>query len=647
MSSLEAGRAAAEKHAWLEAFELLGASDAESELGPADLELLAYSAWWSGNVRDCMSARERAFAAYQQVGNRGPAMRMAAALAYNYEDTKETTIAGAWAQRAKKLFAEDPECPDAGYVLVLTARAAMDEGDLRAGIEQGARVLELGTRHGDRDLMAFGLGIGGYGKLFSGEIEEGLAMLDEATIAAVSGELGPFATGITYCMMISASSQLADYQRAGQWSEAARRWCERQSIAGFPGICRVHHAEVLRLRGSFAEAEHEASKATIELRNFNVSFTAEAFHELGEVRLRMGDLPGAEDAFKQSFELGADPQPGFALLQLRQGNPSAALASLIRTLDHHPPGIPSRAKLLPAVVEVAIAAGSIDRARALTTELCEAVKSFTSPAMRGSAEFTTALVAAYDGDTEGARTGATRAMKLWRQIDVPYEVARCRALLGETYLAESDFDSARLEFEAARTGFERLGAMPDAADVSKRIDALSRPAARTERKTFMFTDIVSSSNLLEAIGDAAWTPLIDWHDRTLRGLFTAHDGEEVKHTGDGFFVAFDDVVSAVDCAIAIQSTLAEHRRTAGFAPQVRIGLHATDAARVEGDYFGRGVHESARIGGIASGSEILVSAETIAGCGIEVPTMDAREVPLKGFSEPVPVVSVDWRRALT
>lgn len=160
--------------------------------------------------------------------------------------------------------------------------------------------------------------------------------------------------------------------------------------------------------------------------------------------------------------------------------------------------------------------------------------------------------------------------------------------------------------------------------------------------TFMFTDIVGSTNLLEAIGDESWRELRQWHDQTLRGLFAEHGGREVDHAGDGFFVSFEDPSAALRCAVAIQRKLADHRRAAGFAPQVRIGIHAGEALAVDRDYTGRTVHQAARIGAIGGGGEIVVSAETAEAAGSEFALRHPREVTLKGISEPVRVASVTW-----
>jgi class 3 adenylate cyclase len=117
----------------------------------------------------------------------------------------------------------------------------------------------------------------------------------------------------------------------------------------------------------------------------------------------------------------------------------------------------------------------------------------------------------------------------------------------------------------------------------------------------------------------------------------------VDHAGDGFFVAFEDARAAVACAVEIQLSLAEHRRTAGFAPQVRIGLHAAEATERGSDFGGKGVHEAARIGALAEGGEILATVDTAEAAGNEFSASDPREVSLKGISEPARVVTVAWR----
>lgn len=167
-----------------------------------------------------------------------------------------------------------------------------------------------------------------------------------------------------------------------------------------------------------------------------------------------------------------------------------------------------------------------------------------------------------------------------------------------------------------------------------------KEAPRRVEKTFMFTDIEGSTSLVEALGDEAWQGVLRWHDETLRSLFVEHRGEEVVATGDGFFVGFDSPDQALACAVAIQRRLAEHRRTAGFAPKVRIGVHASGATQVGKNFSGKGVHEAARIAALAAGDQITASRETVADG--RFPISEPRTVTLRGTSEPVEVVTVDW-----
>jgi class 3 adenylate cyclase len=220
--------------------------------------------------------------------------------------------------------------------------------------------------------------------------------------------------------------------------------------------------------------------------------------------------------------------------------------------------------------------------------------------------------------------------------------------MAQAYRAEGDGEAAALDLQAAKSAFERLGAVPDAQGAASLLAAAAEgtstgaPTARATR-TFMFTDICASTNLLEAIGDEAWEDLLRWHDQTLRSLFVQQGGEEIKHAGDGFFVAFSDATAALGCAAAIQRTLADHRRTQGFAPQVRIGLHTAEATRRGRDYGGKAVHQAARIASLAEAGEVLASEETLSAAPDGLCVSAPRAVNLKGFAKPVRVAAIEWR----
>ncbi len=644
---LEVAREAAERYAWSDAFEKFGEADAVTPLGPDDLATMAECAWWIGKMRHCIALRERAHAAYLQADNPQRAARIATELADSHTDLLEPSVASAWIQRASRLLENVPEGAEHAWLKLAYALAARQvEGDLKKSNAYAAEAGELAARYEDKDLFALTLAMQGTGMIFLEEdIDRGMSMIEEATVGAVSGELGPYATGWIYCMMITVSAHLADWQRAGHWTEAAKRWCDRQAINGFPGVCRVHRAEIMRLRGSLSEAEEEAKTATVELGSFNLFFTALAFRELGDIRLRMGDIDAAEDAFRQANEMGVTPQPGLATAQLLRGKVQAAASSLKRALDEGMPPL-ERAKLLPTQLEAALELGDIETGRAAASELASIAASHRSPALHATAEASAAAIGLVDGDLGFAEQAAKRACRLYKETDLPYEAARVSLLLGQIYQAEGDIEAAQFEISSALSAFERMGALPDAERARTLLGSMTQPSdAHGQRvaKTFLFSDIVKSTNLVDAIGDDAWSDLLKWHDDTLRKLFAEHSGEEVVHTGDGFFIAFEGADEAVACAIAIQRSLAEHRRAHGFAPPVRIGLHATEAAEVKGNYHGKGVHEAARIGALAEGAEIVVSASTLECLSSSLARTNERTVELKGVAEPVRIVSLEWR----
>ncbi|MGH2435411.1 MAG: adenylate/guanylate cyclase domain-containing protein, partial [bacterium] len=342
-----------------------------------------------------------------------------------------------------------------------------------------------------------------------------------------------------------------------------------------------------------------------------------------------------------------DPQPGLALLRLAEGKVTAAQTSIQRALDETHDKL-ARARLLPAQIEIAIAATDLGTAQKAAEELEGTAAAYNTPALRGYAAHCRGALHLAEKNPANARNSFRESIRLWQGIESPYEMARARFLLSNAYRAMGDVEDAQLELQAARSAFERLGARPDlqrADEQLKEAGTVGRGAAGGEpaRRTFIFTDVVKSTPLIEAIGDVAWLDVVRWHDQTLRSLFAQHGGEVVNHAGDGFFVAFVDTDAAVNCAVGIQRALAEHRRIHGFAPQVRIGLHASQAVKESGKYKGKGVHEAARVGALAEADEIVVSSETLAGGPRRYALSNPRTVTLKGISQPVTVYSLGWR----
>ena len=647
---VDAARDAVRKHAWSEAYGLFTRADAETPGGlePSDLELLAEAAWWSGHPDESEDAMRRAFAGYSARRDPVSAAIVAVRLSVGAMDRGAMSVSQGWIAQAERVLADSEESPAHAWLELMKIAQLIGANDPEAIIRQADRALELARAHDQPDVEAMATSLKGVGFLRSGSIEEGMALIDAATALATTGAVGPKMACDVYCVTISSCRNVADYRRAGEWIDIAERWMRRESLSGYTGVCRVHRAELSRLRGAWAQAEEEARQACEELeRHHLMSDVGLAHNEVGEVRRQMGDLREAEEAYARAYEFGWDPQPGLALLHLARGESEEAWTAIERRLAktgptgdrQAAPDPVARSSLLPAAVEIALARGDVEFARSAADELESIAEAF--PALVREAQALTARgrVALVDGEYRSAIEALDLAWRRWMELSIPYDSARARHLLGQARSAAGDEEGAKLELRAAQSVFRDLGARLDLAAVNESLGGdETRPRVT---RAFMFTDIVTSTDLIGVIGDQAWEELLGWHDRILRRIFADHGGEVVRHTGDGFFVTFDDSITAVRCAIEIQRQLAEHRRDHGFSPSVRIGLHRAEATVQESDYSGQGVHVAARVASLADKDEIVISASSLPG-DTPFDLTPAETVTLKGVGEPVEVRRVRW-----
>ena len=384
---LEAGREALRRREWAEGYELLKKADESMELEPEDLMLLGEAAMWIGQMDAVAAYFERAYRAYLAVGNTLRAAFVATWIAHNERNNLQMSVADGWMSRAKRLLDLEEEAAEHGYWALQKSLDALSGGDLSEALGLARKAEELGRRFGDRNLEIRGLQRQGSVLIAQGEAAEGRLLLNEASTAALAGELDPFSTLTVYCNTIGACRDVADFESAGEWTERAFDFCDANSAVAFPGMCRVNHAEVMKFKGRFTEAQELADRAGRELRGWLPRVAGAAFYELGEVRLRLGELVQAEQAFREADEFGRTPEPGLSLLRLAQGNVKGALASIRRAARDESPTLPTQARLLPAAVDVAVAAGELDEAAGYAERLESIAEAFDTSALRASAAF--------------------------------------------------------------------------------------------------------------------------------------------------------------------------------------------------------------------------------------------------------------------
>jgi tetratricopeptide (TPR) repeat protein len=463
-------------------------ADGDGLLGATDLPVLGEVAYAAGHLDVAIEAWERAHAACMQAGDEvaaaGAAVRVAMHLLF---DTALMAPVRGWVARAERLLDGRGETPAHAWVAVVRGFERMLTGDLASARRSARRAVEVGATW---DPAACALGRVAEARLLilDGDVQQGLALLDEVGVATVSGDLDPLSTGVVYCELVCALQGLAQYDVAEEWTEAMERWCETNAIGSLHGRCRVHRAEILRLRGSCNDAESQALVACEELRPYLRRELGWPLNELGRIRLHKGDIGGAEEALLAAHRAGWDPQPGLALVRLAQGDAATAAASVRDALER-PLRVPSkerppntdlqRAPLLEAQVEIEIAVGDIGRARSAADELERVAARFASKALAASATLARGRVWLVAGEAARAERSLSEAVRLWNEVGAPYEAARARMNLADAHAASGSDHRALLERQAARSILDGIRAAPElpAPDVAHRDAPDAQPAA--------------------------------------------------------------------------------------------------------------------------------------------------------------------------
>jgi DNA-binding NarL/FixJ family response regulator len=457
---LDRARAAYRRRDWLAARSAFDEARDHAPLEADDLSALANCSWWLGDLAAALPAQTEAYRLYIDAADPGPAAVTAMDIAYTLSLRGDEAQASGWMSRAARLLQDLPEGVEHGYLdYIVGFEAAFDAGELDDAYRAAQRVEDMGQRFGDQTLVA--AGVLGQGRVLMkrGRVRDGMALLDEAMVAAVSDELDPGWAGNIYCHLMRACEELADLRRASEWTEVTMRWCERMPGAGpFLGICRVHRAQVLRVRGAWKDAEREVLRVCEERPYFDVGMAGEAHYQLGDLRRQRGDLAGAETAFVAAQRLGRDPQPGAALLRLAKGQTAAAETAISAALAAAEGDPLARARLLPAAVEIAVAADDLTRAREASDELQQIADLYGTTGFAAQAAHARGLLLLASHDREAALGRLRQAVRIWQNLGAPYDTARARLLLAVAYEALGDREAAGVERATARDELTRLGA---------------------------------------------------------------------------------------------------------------------------------------------------------------------------------------------
>ncbi len=445
------------------------------------LPRLAQAAYGAGRFEDSVAAWERLHALCCESGDRSGAARAAAMVAmFLMIDTGLMAPVRGWLQRAGDLLEELGDDPTAAVICAVRTYERFMCGAFDEALEQATRAIELGRLHGDRAAEVIGRTASARVAILSGDVDSGVAQLDEVGAQLMSGEVDRLTTGMMLCEIVCAAQGLARHDMAAEWTDAMSRWGSGAAFGGLGGRCRVHRAEILRVSGPADAAEDEALRACDDLRPWMRREFGWPLAELGNVRLRRGDLDGAEEAYLAAHQHVWCPHPGLAMVKLARGEPAAA-RELIDEAISNPFRTPSKerppfvdltlAPLYEASVEIHVAMADEPAAR----ESCESLRAIADkwggPWLTASADLAEARTALLGGDHHRATGLASSAAGAWAGQGAPYEAARARTVLAEAQLAAGKPASAELERRAALAALDEYGAVREARELRSLLES--------------------------------------------------------------------------------------------------------------------------------------------------------------------------------
>jgi ATP/maltotriose-dependent transcriptional regulator MalT len=451
----------------------LTAAAAAAPLCADDLELLAIAAYLAGRNAESAAAWERAHHEHLRLGNVARAVRCGFWLSMALLLSGETARGGGWVARSQRLLDSiDGDCAERGFLVLPAGFAALFNGGAAAayGIFEQAAV--IGERFAEADLVATARHGQGQALIRQGNVVEGLALFDEVMTAVTAGEVGTIAAGVIYCAVVETCQEILDLRRANEWTTALANWCvDQPELVPYRGQCLVHRSEVMQQAGDWADAMQEASAACRRLSEpTSHPALGRAMYQLAELHRLRGELVEAEDAYGRASDAGHYPQPGLALLRLAQGRIEPA-ASGIRSALHQVTDFFAKARLLPPYVEIMLAVGDTAAAREAADDVTAMAGRIPAPVLRALAAHARGAVCLAEGDADAALTELLRAEDGWRKVQLRYEGACTRVLIGLARRRLGDGDTAHLDLAGARSVFVQLGAATDV----ERLDRLVSP----------------------------------------------------------------------------------------------------------------------------------------------------------------------------
>jgi DNA-binding CsgD family transcriptional regulator len=487
---------------WHETFERLSKATGTNAGEAGDLEDLAVAAYMIGRDDACEQAWIAAHRAWLRRGETERAAGCAFRHALGLFFRGDLAPAMGWVDRGRRLLEDtDSDTIEHVWLRMLTDLPRLFQGDPSVGptfsdAEAAAR------RLGDVDATVFAWIGRGYALILEDRTDEGMALLDQVMVSVTADEVTQVLSGIAYCQVISLCHGVFDVRRAREWTAALSRWCDQQpDIVPFRGHCLVHRCEILQLEGAWSDALRSAEEACTWLAGPPAwDALGSAYYQLAEIQRLRGDFADAEQSYRRASRAGRDPEPGMSLLRLALGRIDQAVPAIRRALDEAKDPT-SRARLLPASVEISLQAGDAAAARAGADAIAELARQCCAPLLEGLAAEASGAVLLADRKPNQALAYLRTAQRIWHDLDACHQVARVRILIGMACRQLGDEASAELEFTAAEEALRALGALPDLERLAHVVES-ARPKGPLSPREVEVLELVATGMTNRAIASS-------------------------------------------------------------------------------------------------------------------------------------------------
>jgi ATP/maltotriose-dependent transcriptional regulator MalT len=446
------------------------------------LEGLGLAAWWLDDAATMFEARERAYLLYRRQGDRCSAGRLATLLGIDcYQFRGEPAVGNGWFRRAHRLLDGLPPAAEHGWLAIWEGQMELlARNDASAARNSGAAAAALGRSLGLIDIEMTGLGLEGLALVTEGDVAAGMAKLDEASAAAVGGEMSiPNAIGATCCYLIYACERVRDFARAVEWCHRMQELCRQWRWLSLFALCRTHHAMVLLWQGEWTQSEEELRAAVSDLQTTRPGTVAQAVVRLAELRRRQGRLDEAESLL-EPIRAVAQASLGLAAVAFDRGQAADALHLVQRFLRQIPEtNRTERASGFELAVAAHCELGQIESARNALAQLQVLSRAVPTDPMRAAVALAEGLLATAQGQLDEGRSRLEDALDLFERTGAPFEAAQARLALAHALVADGSKELAAQEARAAHATYVAMGAALQARRAAELLHALGAgPAAR-------------------------------------------------------------------------------------------------------------------------------------------------------------------------